>query len=81
MSWEALECHATPRPVAATDPQPLGEYHARAVRNFVERHLLLRAQECAQCLVSRGRRVRETGWIWDEVALLDDLVISEVRHD
>jgi hypothetical protein len=71
------------------DPAVLGllgadlqEYNARAIRNLIERHLLVHATEVGKCLLKESVRTEMKGWIWGStINLLDDIKVEKVDND
>jgi len=59
--------------------EELSEYNARAVRNLIERHLLVHSTDIARCLLSRSVSTWRAGWLWGgHLSLLDDINILDV---
>jgi hypothetical protein len=59
--------------------QDLRDYNARAIRNLVERHLLVHATAVARCLVAHSVATAHAGWLWGRtVHLLDDVKVGDV---
>mmetsp|Transcript_2538 Transcript_2538/g.5200 ORF Transcript_2538/g.5200 Transcript_2538/m.5200 type:complete len:275 (-) Transcript_2538:47-871(-) len=59
----------------------LREYNARAIRNLIERHLLVHAAEVGRCLVALSVRSEHRGWLWGStVNLLEDVKVDDVDH-
>lgn len=54
------------------------EYNARAIRNLIDRHLLVHSTDIAQCLVSQSKFTLQRGWFWDGVKLLDDIKVEAI---
>jgi hypothetical protein len=59
----------------------LREYNARAIRNLIERHLLVHATSVGKCLVAHAVRTEHKGWLWGSTLnLLDDVKVEDVDH-
>jgi len=56
-------------------------YNARAVRNLVERTLLVHATDIAQCLLRESMSTAKKGWFYGwTIHLLNDIIVDDVDH-